>query len=81
VIFLKPIKEDVQLVAHILEVFGGASGLLTNKAKSAVYPIQCVGIDVQDIMEEFHCHIQTFPCKYLGLPLHFKSCVVLRFHF
>jgi hypothetical protein len=43
VVFLKPIKEDVQVVAYILDVFGHAYGLITNRAKCAVYPIQCDG--------------------------------------
>jgi mannosylglycoprotein endo-beta-mannosidase len=71
-VFLKPIKEDVQVVAYILDVFGHASGLITNRAKCVVYPIQCDGIDVAGVMEDFQCPIQAFPCKYLGLPLHYK---------
>jgi hypothetical protein len=72
-LFLKSVKEDVIVVAHILEIFGLASGLLTNRAKCAVYPIQCSEVDVEDVMEGFQCPVQEFPCKYLGLPLHFKQ--------
>lgn len=69
-IFLKPVKEDVRVVAEILDLFGKASGLITNQCKSVVYPIRCEDLNVQEIMEDFACPIQNFPCKYLGLPLH-----------
>jgi mannosylglycoprotein endo-beta-mannosidase len=71
-VFLKPIKEDVQVVAHIWDVFGHASGLITNRAKCAVYPIQCDSIDVAGVMADFQCPVQPFLCKYLSLPLHHK---------
>jgi hypothetical protein len=63
---LKPMMEEVQVVANILEIFGHASGLVTNRAKCAVYPIQCDNIDMQEVMAPFACPIQAFPCNYLG---------------
>jgi hypothetical protein len=72
-VFLKPVKEDVAVVAQILRIFGQASGLAINQAKCAVYPIRCEGINVDDIMQEFLCPIEAFPCKYLGLPLHLRA--------
>lgn len=57
---------------EILTAFGQASGLITSASKSAVYPIQCDHLDVEDIMQWFHCQIKSFPCTYLGLPLHIK---------
>jgi mannosylglycoprotein endo-beta-mannosidase len=72
-IFLKPIKDEVTVVAQILQLFGEASGLLTNQSKSAVYPIHCSNLDLSDIMEHFQCPVMTFPCKYLGLPLHLRQ--------
>ena len=67
-IFLNPIKEEVCAVAYILEIFGKASGLITNHAKCAAYPIRCDGFDLNDILEGFTCPIKSFPCNYLGLP-------------
>jgi hypothetical protein len=38
-IFLNPDKEEIKETNDILEVFGSVLGLITNKEKSAVYPI------------------------------------------
>jgi hypothetical protein len=72
-IFLNPCKQDVQVVADLLDLFGKASGLITNRSKCVVYPIQCEGINLQEVMEGFACPILSFPCTYLGLPLHVKQ--------
>lgn len=72
-VFVNPIKEDVQNVSEILNVFGAASGLITNRGKCAVYPIHCENVDLMDVMESFSCPVKTFPCNYLGLPLHFRQ--------
>ena len=60
-------------MARILVSFGMASGLITNTDKSAVYPIRCEGLQIQQIMDAFGCPIKEFPCKYLGLPLHVRA--------
>jgi mannosylglycoprotein endo-beta-mannosidase len=72
-VFLKPVREDIQVVAQILEVFDGASGLITNCAKCAVYPKHCDNITLEMVLEHFQCSVQSFPCKYLGLPLHVRQ--------
>jgi hypothetical protein len=54
-IFLNPDKEEIRATNDILDVFGTVSGLITNKEKSMVYPIQCFGIDVQEILQCFQC--------------------------
>ena len=72
-IFLRPVKEEVTKVHEILTTFGAVSGLLTNTTKSAVYPICCDNIDLVEIMEHFRCPVKTFPCTYLGLPLHTRQ--------
>ena len=68
------------MVKNILDAFGRVSGLITNTEKSEVYPIRCEGLDLQHIMEAFQCPIKTFPCKYLGLPLHVRAirCVDIQ---
>ena len=40
-IFIKPAAEDIQAVMQILDVFGGATDLHTNLAKSKILPIHC----------------------------------------
>jgi hypothetical protein len=72
-LFINPTKEDLETVAEILDLFGKASGLVTNRLKSAAYPIRCEGLDLDEILEGFSCPVQTFPCTYLGLPLHYKQ--------
>jgi hypothetical protein len=72
-IFLNPANEEVQEIRNILCAFGSASGLITNTEKSAVYPVRCEGLDLQHILEPFQCPVKTFPCTYLGLPLHVRQ--------
>jgi len=72
-IFVNPTTEEVQVVDNILKAFGSATGLITNTDKSAVYPVRCEGLDLQHIMEPFRCPIKSFPCTYLGLPLHVRQ--------
>jgi hypothetical protein len=47
--------------------------LIANATKSAVLPIQCDGISVEGIMEDFGCQVKQLPCTYLGLPLHTRA--------
>ncbi|CAN6171901.1 unnamed protein product [Urochloa humidicola] len=71
-IFLNPVKQEIHAVNDLLQLFGQVSGLIINRSKCAVYPIQCDGIDLDDVMQDFNCPISSFPCTYLGLPLHFR---------
>jgi len=57
-VFLNLIKEEVQVVANILPMFGQASGLHNN---------------IDEMMEGFQCSFKNFPCSYLGLPLHIRE--------
>jgi hypothetical protein len=61
------------VVANILDIFGHASGLITNRDKCAVFPIHCESLDLEDILLPFQYAIQSFQCTYLGLPLHFRQ--------
>jgi hypothetical protein len=49
-VFVKPVKEEVAVVAQILQLFGR---LLTNQAKCAVYPVHCDGLNLEEVMESF----------------------------
>lgn len=53
-VFIKPMKEDDHVVAQILVIFGRASGLVVNKEKYAVFPIQCDGVNLAEVMESFN---------------------------
>lgn len=72
-IFMNPEKEEITIISELLKVFGHASGLTVNIARSVVYPIRCEDLDLEEIMESFTCQIKNFPCTYLGLPLHYKQ--------
>jgi hypothetical protein len=56
-------------LASTLENFGDSTVLVTNCAKIQVAPIQCEGIDLDDILHDFPATRVNFPMKYLGLPL------------
>jgi hypothetical protein len=73
VVFVNPVKEELQIVSELLDIFGTVSGLGTNRNKCVVFPIRCDGINLEEVMEGFNCQIKSFPCTYLGLPLHFQQ--------
>jgi hypothetical protein len=72
-VFIRPVKEEVQVVVDILDIFGHVSGLATNRDKCTVYPIHCDEVDLKEVLLPFRCAIQSFPCCYLGLLLHFRQ--------
>jgi hypothetical protein len=55
-----------------MQLFVEASGLSTNMEKTEFYPIQSHGIDLHELLGPNQT-ISSFPCSYLGLPLHFKK--------
>jgi hypothetical protein len=71
-IFIKLTKQDFNTIKYILEIFVEASGLNINMAKIEFFPIQC-----QNVHLSFLTHndlvISSFPCKYLGMPLHHRK--------
>jgi hypothetical protein len=69
VIFLRPIKEEVATLKHLLQIFGEVTSLRTNIHKSSVAPIRCENLDLDDILYDFPAQRTSFPIKYLGLPL------------
>jgi hypothetical protein len=71
-IFIRPTEQDLNTIKCALKIFEEASGLTINMAKTEVYPIQCDQIDLS-FLTESNLAISTFPCKYLGLPLHFRK--------
>lgn len=40
-LFIKPVEEELLLTKEILDIFGKASGLVTNFNKSSIIPIRC----------------------------------------
>jgi hypothetical protein len=86
---MMPSRSDIKALISILDMFVKASGLCTNIQKSEIFPIGCVGLQLEQILEampikDFPCCLQLeqileampikdFPCCYLGLPLHLKK--------
>jgi hypothetical protein len=52
----------------IIRIFGEASGLKTNMAKSSIFLIHCAE-NLNTIHNLLQCVVANFPCKYLGVPL------------
>jgi hypothetical protein len=69
VIFLKPTRLDLDTCAAVVEDFGKASGLHTNRAKSSVHPIRCSSDQVELARAILRCAVADWPCQYLGLLL------------
>jgi hypothetical protein len=73
VIFLRPYNLDLITIRHILDLFGHASGLRTNLAKSSVSPIHCTDEDltltanILLLYKDFSLHISWPPT------LHWKT--------
>jgi hypothetical protein len=53
----------------ILDLFTGASGLITNVDKCSIMPIRCSDEDIAAVQQVFLCQLSEFPCHYLGAPL------------
>lgn len=69
VLFLLPKQEDFIYIWAILDLFVGASGLLTNVDKCLISPIRCIKVEIALVQQVFPCQTSLFPCRYLGAPL------------
>ena len=67
VILLAPAEHDLSAIRQVLELFAGASGLMTNIDKCAMTPIAFPPEDLQNALQAFPCRVEPFPTKYLGL--------------
>jgi hypothetical protein len=71
-VFVHPNEQDLQITDCILKMFAEASGLTTNMSKTHYYPIRCEEDDMHFLTEAGRS-VSSFPCSYLGLPLHFRK--------
>jgi hypothetical protein len=71
-IFIKHTVQDIKGTKLILQIFGEASGLITNMDKAEFYPIKCQNLNIEQICGADQ-RLLSLPCKYLGLSLHFKK--------
>jgi len=73
VVLVAPVADDFRCLSETLNLFAGASGLLTNYEKCVVTPIRCSDHDMAAVLEVFQCTVQPFPCMYLGIPLSLRK--------
>jgi len=69
VIFVVPSCDDLELIKAALDLFGLASGLFSNLAKSVAFSLHCTDDQIAAVHLILACRIDTFPCRYLGVPL------------
>lgn len=72
VVLIAPNTADLQCLLEILQLFAGASGLVTNVDRCVVMPIRCSEEVMQAVQLVFPCVVTPFPCKHLGVPLALK---------
>jgi hypothetical protein len=68
-ILVRPLERDLEAVKATLNIFGLASGLFSNLDKSMATPLNCIAEDVERVHNSLACRVQSFPCRYLGVPL------------
>ena len=68
-IFVIPTERDLLAVKAALGIFRLASGLFSNLEKSTAVPLNCTETDIARLQAILACKLETFPCKYLGIPL------------
>jgi hypothetical protein len=69
VIFIKPIKSELDALTYILHGFGKASRLQTNIQKSSFLTIRCDHMNLNETICNFPATRAFFPVKYLGITL------------
>ena len=80
-LFFKPVAQEIRACREILGMFGAASGLEVNLAKSAAVPIRCSTNELEAVCTSLACTSASFPCKYLGLPLTIRKATAAQFRY
>lgn len=69
ILFCHASAGDVEAVKAILKLFGQASGLHVNYAKSSATLIRCETDEAAHVIQHLGCPIVDLPITYLGIPL------------
>jgi hypothetical protein len=69
VLFINPIKSDMDMTMEIMQGFGRGTGLHMNISKSSAVPIRCEEINLDEVLQNFSSARSAFPITYLGLPI------------
>ena len=73
VIFFSLSSQGCEVVMELLFIFGRASGLTANLAKSSITTIRCGDETEAAVTAALQCRRLRFPITYLGLPLSIRS--------
>jgi hypothetical protein len=66
VTFFKADRVDLPTCVAMVEDFGEASGLHTNRSKCSLHPIWCSIEQIELACSILQCTVEGWPCKYLG---------------
>jgi hypothetical protein len=69
-VFIRPYKQELEVINHIINIFAEVSGLKTNLSKIEFYPIKCDNIDLSFLTSQ-NLALSTFSLQVLGPPLAF----------
>mgnify|MGYP000887156866 CR=1 FL=1 len=81
VVFIKPKPGELEAAKCIFEIFGEASGLRMNMAKSAALPIRCSDQEIDMTSNVLGCPTGSFPIKYLGMPVSYANLKISDWEF
>ena len=71
ILLLSPSVDEARDVKFILQLFGDASGLVTNVAKCSITPIYGEQAAIQAFHAVLPCQVLEFSIKYLGAGYHY----------
>jgi hypothetical protein len=66
-------------IGRFLIAFADASKLRTNLSKSEIFPMRCLEEKIVAALECIPARWGSFPCTYLGLPLHHSPHKAVHF--
>ena len=66
VIFINPLRQEIDELLNILHHFGMAIGLRVNLAKSSIIPIACENVDLTTVLLNFGRTIAALPTITVG---------------
>jgi hypothetical protein len=69
ILFCHPLREEIEAVKAMLELFGRASGLHVNYGKSTATLIRCAPEEAAPAIALLDCPVAELPITYLGIPL------------
>lgn len=72
-LFAIPTLDDMTALSQIVTLFAKISGLHIDVNKTEIFRISYEGVNLQHVIASWPGQIKNFPCRCLGLPLHFRK--------